>query len=544
MPVQVQDLTTLDPNSVDQIESRLIQLIKELEPGVDLNVGVVRMLVLHLKSVLDAATKENVSLLEESGSLKAVTENPALQDNTTVDRVLSNFRLVRSPGIEAGGDVTIVLSALTPAVIVKNTIFIINGISFVANESYAARTSLALVTGPNDRLLMPIGGGQYVFTISVTASSVGSAGNVPAASAAVPDAVIPSFVQAYAAIDFTGGADPSTNEQLLNQLALGLAVRAWSNRVSIEALIKTQPSFVNVGPMSIIGFGDPEMIRDQHAIWPGSLGGRSDLYVRTTPLYQTRSVTLPGSLIAKVGPLGTWQIGISRDAIPGYYEIDKVLLPSMALTAPGFPVATEVRSIDLTGLDFQADITLVKEGTYSRYQAAVITFDDTTTDATALPLATVQDYVVVAKAMPLLADVQDFLMTRQVRPPMGDALTRGPVPCFTTVSFTLNMASGSPSVDQNLVKTNVANAVNAQGFIGQLSASFIDQVLHATVPGLVTVSAMTLNGRVRKPDGANTLLGPSAVSLVIPTDYPNMTSGRTTVFFLNPSSITIVVVIL
>lgn len=541
MGVTVQDLMSLSQASVDAIEARLIQLIQELNPGVNLKVGVVRMLVLHLKSVLDAASEKNTSLIEQSGSLNAILANPDLQDQTLVDRVLGNYRVVRNPGAKAGGELTIVLSSLTPVIIVKGAVFTIDGLTFTSNESYAARTSSAMVTGPNDRLLTLTQTDKYSFPINVTASAIGVAGNIAAGTTATPASSIPAFVQAYTLTDFTGGADPDTNAAMVDRLKLGLAVKALSNRTTTEALIRDQAAFKGIGPMSIVGFGDAEMIRDQHSIWPGSLGGRNDIYTRTSPLYQTVTLTLTASLISKTAFLGTWQFGIGRDDAPGFYEVVKVLLPEMAFDADGFVPTSDVRSIDLTGLDFQADIVAVKEGVYSRYQAAVLQFDDTTTDATSLPLGSTQDYQVVIRVMPLLADIQDFLMNREVRPTMSDVLVKAPLPVFTTASFTMNMLAGAPTVDTALVATTVANAINALGFTGELAGSLIGQVLHQTFPGLLSVTSMVLTGRLRQPDGTETVLGPST-GLTIASDPANMIGEKTTVFFLAPSDITVTVV--
>jgi len=542
MPVEVQDLSTLNPAAVTALELSYIQMIGELNPGVNLQVGVVRLLVLHLKATLDTATQENITLLEQSGSLTNIIANPALQDTATVNRCIGNFRLVRNPGAQAQGSITIVLNTLAPVVIVAGSQFTINGVVFTSNLSYAARTSSMLVIGPNDVLITSLGSGQYGFTINATALLVGAAGNVPFGSAATPTVAIPYFTSAYASVDFTGGADQETNQQLVMALQGGLAAQAWMNRVTIEAMILNQAQFANIGPMSIIGFGDPEMLRDAHSIWPGHLGGRSDVYALTAPLYQTLTPTLTATLISKAGPVGTWQITIGRNDLPGYYKITGVLLPNEPLTDAGFPLASEVRSFDLTGLPFTVDIVSFVEAVYSRYQTATITFVDTVTNVTSTPLFSTAPYVVVALAMPLLAPIQDYLMTRQIRPPMGDVLTKGPVPCFTIASFTLNMSPTAPTVNTAAVATLVANAVDALGFVGQLSGSVIDQVLHANIPGLISVTSMVLAGTIRNPDATTVALGPGTL-LTIPNTPAKMTTPNTTVFFLKASDVTITVVI-
>lgn len=544
MGITVTDLSTLSQESVDQFQATLDKQIQELQPLVDVTGGLFEDLLLHLKAVLDAATQENIDLVRQSNSLQQVNANPALADPTILALLLSNYNLKPSTGSKASGPVTFVLSQLIGTVIPQGQLFTIQGMSFQSPTTYGIRTSPAQVIAPTDVLISQIGPGQFAFTINLQAVNVGSAGNVTRGMAVVPLQIPAAFVKAFVQNDFTGGTNPSTNQQLLTELAAGLAIGAWSNRVNIQSLITKQPAFANIVPnnISIIGFGDPEMLRDQHAIWPGATGGRSDLYLRSQPLYRNVAVTKTATLISKIGPVGTWQFGVERNDAPGFYQVVKVLFPNQDPTAVGFPPSSDVRGFDLTGVVGPPDIINALEATYSRYQTAVIQFVDTVTDASSLVVGVAtKSYQVVLQAMPLIADVQDFLLQRSVRPPMCDVEVKAPIPVYTTVTCTVGYAHNTTPPTVAAIQNAVATAVNNLNYPGSLASSFIDQTIHNAFSNVVSVTGFTLTGTIRRIDGSTTFLS-DPVQITIPAVDGLMQSGRTAVFFLQPSDVSVTLV--
>lgn len=539
MPIQVEDLTTLDPTLVAQADAELTTLLQEYNPDIELRAGVFHDQLLHLKGILDAATQTNINRVRQSNSLQVVTEDPTLADTEIVDALLSNYNIVRNPGTQATGSVTIVISQLLATVIPAGSVYTINGLEFAPIETFAGRTSPSSVLTPNDILIIQTGPSEYAFSVPMTALVIGAASNVLRASQATPDTEPAMFVKAFAKSDFTGGTDADTNEQLISRLASGMAIEAWANRPSIEGLLRKQETFANIKNLSIVGFGDAEMLRDQHSIWPGSLGGRTDIYLRSQELYEHQVLVKTATLVAKVGPLGTWQVGIGLDDAPGFYLVDRVLLPSVDQSGAGFAVTSDVRSLDLISPTLPPpDLVDLTEGVYSRYQAAVVQFDDTVTDATALPLLSTQDYNLVMRVMPLVGEAQDFLNERTQRPPAGDALVKAPVPCFTVVSFTVNYDASTATPSTTAIQNAVASAVNNMGFTGTMASSLISQTLHDLLTNLVSVTSISMSGTIRRPDATNVAVGPSSQQLLVPSDPANLVTGRTVAFFLRPNDVT------
>jgi hypothetical protein len=421
-------------------------------------------------------------------------------------------------------------------------VFTINGVTYQPTRTYAGRTSSGNVVGPGD-VLIQAAGANYSFAVSVLATAVGAAGNVKAGATATLNLSPPQFVKAYATADFTGGQDAETNAHLMTRQQSGLGAKAWGNRVTADAQIRNQ--FPSVTATSTVGFGDPEMLRDTHAVWPGHTGGRADVYARSSPTWVGVALAKTATLISVSGTQGTWQVTIARDDAPGYYEVDRVLLPSSDPTQAGFPASSDVRSYDLTPdatHSYFPDVTSSLESSYSRYQTAIVQFVDTVTNASALtPGVSTAAYTVICRTMPLIGQVQDFLGQRPNRPPMGDVLVRAAVPCYTTVSLTLNVLTGTV-VSVPAVAAAIAAAVNATGFVGSVAGSLIFQVVHNLLgAGLVSVSNLSLTGRIRRPDGVSLYLN-GTTSLAFVDDPAHMTTAQTVAFLLNLADVSVTVV--
>lgn len=538
MALTVTDLNSLNQTDVDTNFNTLVELIQEAFPDVDLKRGVLHDFVLYLAALLTTANQENIDLVRRSTSLSEITADPTLADDAIVDDVLSNYRITRKTPTSASGTVTIVVSELLPVTIGLGEVFTYNNLTFTSDDVYNARTTEGTVINTNDRLLTAITGG-YAFTINVTASETGSAYRLKKDAALTMSSPPPNFVSAYVESDFEGGTDAETNSQLLARLEAGGAVKAWCNRDTNKSLILSQEEFADVLDVSEVGFGDSEMTR-YHSIFPVAFGGRTDLYVRPQDLPKTTVLTKTATLIAKTGTVGTWQFSVGADDAPGFYEVKKI---TQTDGSGNYSVASDTRSLNTSVTTTVPDVTEALEATYSRYSTAVVTFDDTDTDATALTTGvSTQSYSVHVKHMPLIAELQDFISGRDVTNPAGDVLVKSAVPCYMSVSFNINKYSSDPTPDTTKIKTAVAAVVNKSGFPGMFSASSISKAVHDVLTGTtMTISGIDMIGKIRRPDGTTTLIS-SAELLTVPSDPTSYISGKTVVFILDPDDIVITVV--
>lgn len=551
MTLAITDLSTLDPAAVAALQAQLAGLITAQSPEVDLTRGVVHDIVLHLASVLIAAEEENVDLLRRSQSLLLVQQSPTAADPAVVDRILANFRVGRLTGRAASGQATLVLDTLIPVVIPKSATFSSGSATFAVTQSFNVRTDPTQVTDPTDRVLTAIGGGQYSFSIPVACTAVGAVGMVRRGQALTPGFVVPHLLQAFAASDFAGGTADETNAALVARLAAGVAAPCFGNRSNVAALIAVQPEFGAIVALSIVGAGDPELIRAARSILPVLLPGRCDVYARLAALPQALSLSATAVLVAVSPAGGTWQLAIPPSAAPGFYEVLQVATPALALTLspadPGFAVTSDVRQAVLPSSGWTPDLRPAPPGgsavdaAYTAYQAATIRFLDDVTPTPGLTVGTsTATYQVAVSALPGLADLQSYLGGRGVRPPGGDVLVRSPVPCDLSVGIEVRLPPTAAAPDPTAIAAAIATAVNSSGFVAALHSSTVAAAAQPLLPPGAAVGPVDLFGRVRRPDGTVVYLrDPRGIAIAIPEDPANGVSPRTTCFYLDPSAVAV-----
>jgi uncharacterized phage protein gp47/JayE len=536
MPIEPTDLNALDADTVATAIATVTQLISEANPDLDLKRGVIHDTVVYYGALLQAQLRESLARYISARSLLQIEADPTLADPGVVDDLLSNWNVTREDGSTAGGEVTIVLNSPISVTIGTGTIFTANGLTFTANEAYTAKPEASQINDSSDRLLTELDDGTYAFTINVTATTVGSAYILRKDTLIVPSALPTDYLTSYVTDDFTGGLDAETNDQLLTRFQQGIAAKATSNRVNMAATLRANASFTSaVG--SIVGCSDEEMIRDQHTIFPGSVGGgRVDWYVRSQPTLATLTLTKTCVLTAITeNNVGTWAASVTRDDAPGFYEIVSIRPPTSADFGT-LTLVTDVRGLDLTGPDFVPDIATVAEGAYSRYQTTAITFND---DATGLAVGATASYQITVSYLPQVDALQAFAGSYDNRGVGSDVLVKAPIPCFVNVSLSIAKKYTQADPDTSAIAAALANVVNGTGFIGRLYASQLQDAIGGLLPEGMSAGSIDMLGRIRRPDGQTTWLRRSREVLVVPSINGTMVSPRTVQFFLDPANVSV-----
>jgi hypothetical protein len=538
MALEVTSLDELNTDTVNALFATFTQYMQERHPEVELTRGVFHDLVLYFNSVLNATVRENIARVRQSNSLLQINANPALADDTLVDRVLSNYNLVRDAGSAAVGDATIVLNLPISTRISAGITFSADDVKFRPTNEFIALPPGSVPTQVNERVMIAVGDDTYAVNITVAATTVGLAGNIRRGTSLVPDSVPNNMLSAFAAVDFVSGRAPLANEDYVARLADALASKTVGGRQSYAAAIRGQTAFKNIPHLSILGCGDAEQMRDQHSLLPISGGGKVDIYVQSHSNAQEREHLLSASYVGP-GATGTiWQLVLGREIAGGIYEIARIVKP-LDLTSTGYAMTQDIRGVDLTDLDFVPDIVSYEEGAYSRYQTAVIRFEDTDTAPTGLtPSVSRAQYAVTTVGLPLITDVQDYLSSRDVRSRSADVLVKAAVPCFTKISFAIRKEANTTELDVTPIKQAVVDAVAKVGFSGQLHASLISGAIHQHLTGRQAVGAIDMFGRIRRPDGQMVYLRNSTL-LEIPNDPARMITGRTTAFLVGMDDVSI-----
>jgi hypothetical protein len=552
MAITVQSLDELTDEQVSQAYAIATQFAQEKHPNLDTKRGPVPDLVLGLDSILGAAQKENTDRVRQSQSVVLIEENPELADDDLVDNVASNYRVTRRAATPAAGEVVITMDQQLAVTIQTGAIFYVGDHEYTSDETYTARLSSGAVVADTDRLVQELSPGVYGFSINVTASVAGSASLLRKDDELTPDVEPLAFIRAYAASDFTGGLDAQTNQELVDLFQDGMSTKAYSNRSMIRNMVRgadpdvyppVTDAFDDILNFSIIGMGDVEMVRDQHWLMPMSGGGRSDIYVRSQRLPGLIGLLKTATLVEKTIEGGIWQVSILRDDAPGFYEARTIRLAGLGPGGNTYAVTEDIRGLDTTDVDndYIPDVLTILEGTYSRFQTAVIKFLDTDTEVSVLPLLSTQDYDVTMATMPLIREVQEFIGLRDVVNPCGDHLVKAPVPCFTSLSITLERKNSTEDVDTDAIVDACADYVNTTGFPGKLYSTAIASVIEALLPASVSAEVIAMLGRVRSPGGTETTLNSTEV-LTVPDDPATFTTARTVCFIVDPNDIAISII--
>lgn len=543
MAVELKPLNELPEDDVAQNKAEAAAFIEEANPALDLRPGPFHALLVHFHALLATQRQQNIRDYLSARSLRALEADPELADDELVDDAASNFNVRRRPGSRARGDVTVVVSDDVTVVVGVGAVFEAQGKRFLTERVFTAKAEEEQVVGDGDRLLRPTADGNWAFTVEVVAEAEGADFEVRKGAPVVPAAPPANYVTSYAAADFRGGLAPQTNRELLDRLQEGYAAKAPSNRVNMFAMLRGMEEFARVGHMSVIGYGDPEMLRDRHTIWPISLGGRADWYVRTQERLLRQPLVREATLVGvDADGFGFWQFSVPRDAAPGFYALENVRLPAAEGVVGGFEVTAETRGVDLSGLDYPApDVATAAEGAYSRFQTAVVRFKDTVTRADGLPLGAKQEYTVEAVGLPLVGEIQDAVSARGVRGHASDCLVKAPVPCFVQLHFAIHKQAGAETPPLDDIRDALCAEVNGVAFIGRLYASRLHDAVHGFLRDNTHASALDMFGRIRQPDGTIIPLRSTEV-LEVPDAPADMVSPRTVQFFISPEDVTIDVV--
>ena len=540
MPISITDLNILDPAKIESVVATLTQLMQERHPEIELTRGVFHDLVLYFNGLLNTAVQENVDRILRSKSLLTITQDPTLADPDLVDQVLSNYNITRDNGTPSTGVITIIFNLPVSTSLNTAIVFTGSGVQFTPTSDVTVLPPGSSAINVTDRVMTPIGDGTYAANISVVATTVGVAGNIARNTKVTPNFTPNNVLGVFATSDFISGRDPLTNAEYITKLASGLAAKTVGGRKSYESFILAQAAFKNTRHLSVLGCGDAEQQRDQHSLFPISGGGKVDIYAQTNSYAQATDHLLTAVFIRPSTSGGIWQITLTRDTSPGFYDVSRISKPTDH-DSNGYAIVNDVRGADIASNTFVPDIQLLAESAYTRYQTAVIQFEDTDTPIGPLVAnVTTAKYAVTTTGMPLIGELSDFMTANDVRPRGTDILVKAAVPCFTKIAFQVHTEVNAPlsSVTIAAINAAIVAAVAQVGFSGQLHASIITGAAQSFLTGRQAISEIDMFGRIRRPDGSVAFIRDSAL-LVVPADPARLVTGRTVAFLVGPDDISI-----
>jgi hypothetical protein len=337
---------------------------------------------------------------------------------------------------------------------------------------------------------------------------------------------IPYFVRAIALETFTGGENNESDQELIRRMLLGVSAKVLSSRVNMRASLLEK--FPNIRDSSVIGAGDPEMTRDKHTVFPGSVGGYVDWYVGTTRQLKTTSiVTEEFTDVTTTHDLGKLKYYVSLDSsqFDGLYYITGIQNEETA----EFCEIIDQRPQGQLLFDEVTDSPKIEnaiESAFSAYQIFGCVFTSPS------PVNKIRVYGIHA---PGITEIQQWVNHCSQAPVGLDVLVKGAIPTTVRFSSTIYLPAGETFEDRDIVLRNaIAEHVNRIPFGGLLAISNLVTTLHNQLPSGSYISEPSLFATTYLPDGRS-VVSQTAERLVI--DFPPYATNRTTLFFCDPAEV-------
>jgi hypothetical protein len=512
----------LDKLPADQVRHNLdilSQLVQEQNPSIEVTRGPFYDRVLYYSAIFATQNQQRVAEAMRPLRLGKLMKEADSAPHELIDAVAANWRVTRVKGGYATGLVTILFPRATSVSIPSGTVFRNGTNTYVTKDTFIARTQGGTAMLKNDRVLRQTREG-WAITVPVVSRHIGSAANIAKGSVFQTENLSVTIRRAYAESNFTGGADVETNQQVMNRLHQGVTMPTLSHRPGIEAVARAAlPDCA----YSIIGFGDPEMLRDRRNSWPGSTGGHVDLYVMPTGQKQVWSFTVPG--VPSEEP-GVWILDLPRYNAAGVYEVVGVH------DSAGDPCMITKEKRGSTVHDFETHIDVRGgEGVFSATQ-------------------TIQLHVVSARnrggftvdvcGVRGLSDVQRAVTNRDIANPAGDVLAYAATPCDVSVYIEIQQRLDHTDIDYAGMRALVVDSLHGTGFTGQLEAMKFMPAVTRMLGRNNVVRSITVGGKLKNP--WDSLVLPPGNALVIPELPLSRTTPRTVGFYLAPEDVHIEVV--
>ena len=541
MAIEFPSLTGLSQEKVEQARALLVQSLREKSPSLEFRRGVIHDIIIHLESVIHAAQETYADKFRKSGSIKEISADPSIADNTLVDAVLSNFLITRKVSNKSTGSIIIKITDPILLIVAQGSSFSYLGKSYSVTSSFATKTNALDVSFPTDRLLNYTGDGYYSFTVDVQSDDIGEVFSLPQGSPLSPNFTVPGFISAHALNDFFSGKAEETNKELLLRLKDGITSDGFSNKSAIASLIKK--NYPTVMDVAAIGFGDPEQIR-YHGIMPISEGGKLDLYIKSEGIPANINIDVSAVLIGFRVEGEIWQASIPASKAYNFYDIVRVVKKAEEANfgiVNGYGVLSISRSYDVTssGNSFVPEIEKSVEGSFSKYQTATVTFLDTDNERVS-PLGTRANYSLTLRYQRNVKEIQDFLNSPTVRPMSFDVLVKGAIPLDLKLAIIISNRDPSYVVDTSVISFAVSSYVNNLKINQPLYKSDVIAVIHSLLESDQSVVSVDMRGKITYPNGTVKYINAPDV-LTIPNDTQNMVTSRTTAIFLSKSDVTVVV---
>jgi len=347
-------ITITEQDRIDA-ENILEQFLTDRMPGVDFSKGgALRDFAVVALGNIFAYLRSEKDTIRARQSLLLLGKLAGTDVDDAVDEILSNWFIFRKQGRYARGNVVIYFSQATDVTVPITTKFYkTTGLVFVVDAIdslfYAEEDMLPIIDSSGAIV-------AYTIEVPVVAIRTGVAYNIDEGSFVDYTRFSPYVTRVENDATFSGGGGVETTSEMLSRSETAITVRDLNSARSIDATLKD--NFSEIDDVIVIGYGEPEMIRD--LVLEGATntrihaGGYVDAYLRT-PILEARTFS---------GIVG----GAFTDPREGYYAFRD---PSIVNAASGIIPETNFETYNIQPGDilkfdnaiesYEPDMFIIKE---------------------------------------------------------------------------------------------------------------------------------------------------------------------------------------
>ena len=524
--------------TIDATLVRCEAFIAENYPDVDISPGsVLSELVAKIAATINnELTNKGIDDLKQSKTVQDVLASESDTYSDSIDAIASNYNVYRNPGSKVLGNIKVEVAE-------RRTYFVEKGFTFTQpnlNFNYITTLDYEITTGTvtsSNQLPLYQSGSQYYFILPVEAEEVGEeavAGNKNNTQVTnktrfeVGDGFnLTGFVSAEAYGNFSGGKNKETDRELITRFKEGLSYKGLSSPKAMTSVFKdTYPEFRS---LSVVGANDSEVGRSKSNIFGISTLGMADVYVRTSQGIATIQKDTDGvNLVATrdVTQTGIWKLKVLSGVVPGFYKVVSIAPKGSSSFTGTYVIKKTTYGYELPTLTRNNHISQAIDARYTKYQTCDIEFEYDSLNST-------EDFTVTFSYMPLVKDIQDYILSDDNRIISADYLVKAAIPCNVSIGLNLHKRSSSTSLPIADIKKDIFDYVNSIPFGEDLIVSNIIDICHnydikrvdlpVTVTGTIWVPSTTKD---------ETIIISSQDVLTIPEQLDKGISKKTTTFFL------------
>ena len=448
--------------TISDTRLRFEQFIGEANPSADISpAGVISELAIKPVAALENEVINDIAAIGQETSIEDALTASTDTYNAVIDKIASNYNLVRNPGTKVTGKIKVTVSA-------DNTYFLKSGFVFnqpVLNLNYVTESNYSFTSNP-DATELPLysSNGLFYFLVPVVAEFTGSNYQVTDQTNFNLEKSFSNFVSAKAYGSFTSGANQETDKELLARLHTGLSNKTLLTRGSINSRLKDL--YPDLQDVSVVGVDSPELTRHKQNIFGISTLGMADVYVRTSKGLATKLVTKAGVIQSD----GSWEVTLDRNDAPGFYRV-LTIVPSDKEEIGTLPF-TQTFDYSTANLEVANTISSIQEARFSYYQTCSVNIQYS-------PSGTFNgSFNLLISYQPYIQDIQELFLSNAERIICADYLIRAAVPCYVSIALKIYKKNSTDTIDAGAIKKDIYDYVNSLKFGDSFYASSIVNICH------------------------------------------------------------------